>query len=188
MVREDDLIQDIPHLVGPKLFDLDIFIPLMYRHIAPVQCTEVRIPLTPVFKRAYEPADARVRKLLWTCNPNKVLLLIQCSNQTQIRVVKHLMTKHLEAGHKIMLFCDILFALAFYEQWLKRPKIEGDTPDRERQEILQNFRKKKKVGDCVLFSTVGDQSIDLPEADVVIQLALTDGSRMQVNYDLFAQF
>lgn len=36
------------------------------------------------------------------------------------------------------------------------------------------------IGNCVLFSTVGDQSIDLPEADVVIQLALTDGSRMQV--------
>lgn len=72
MVREDDLIQDIPHLVGPKLFDLDIFIPLMYRHIAPVQCTEIRVPLTSVFKRAYETADARVRKLLWTCNPNKV--------------------------------------------------------------------------------------------------------------------
>lgn len=97
----------------------------------------------------------------------------------QIRVVKKLIDLHLEKEHKIMLFCDILFALAFYEHWLKKPKIEGDTADRDRQAILNNFRKKKG-GACVLFSTVGDQSIDLPEADVVIQLALTDGSRMQV--------
>ena len=35
---------------------------------------------------------------------------------------------------------------------------------------MSNFRKKKGGG---------DQSIDLPEADVVIQIALRDGSRMQ---------
>lgn len=36
-----------------------------------------------------------------------------------------------------------------------------------------------------MFSQVGDQSIDLPEAHVVIQLALIDGSRMQVDqFDL----
>eukprot|EP01126_Amoeba_proteus_P042285 TRINITY_DN4592_c0_g1_i4.p1 TRINITY_DN4592_c0_g1~~TRINITY_DN4592_c0_g1_i4.p1 ORF type:complete len:976 (+),score=215.75 TRINITY_DN4592_c0_g1_i4:1181-4108(+) len=168
MVREDDLIPQVPFLVGPKLFDLDIFIPRMYGHIAPVECTEIHVPLTEVFKRAFAAptSNAQIKKLIWICNPNK------------IRVVHSLIQNHLKQGHKIMMFCDILFALSFYEMWLKRPKIEGNTPESDRQAILQNFRKKKG-GDCVLFSTVGDQSIDLPEADVVIQLALTDRSRMQ---------
>lgn len=51
------------------------------------------------------------------------------------------------------------------------PKISGETPTHERASIITNFRQTKG-GDCVLFSTVGDQSIDLPEADVVIQVAL----------------
>jgi len=77
-----------------------------------------------------------------------------------------------------MVFCDNLFCLEFYTEILQRPKIDGATHQDERVRILRNFRESDE-GDCVLFSQVGDQSIDLPEADVVIQVALMHGGRMQ---------
>jgi DNA excision repair protein ERCC-3 len=168
MVREDELIAELPFLVGPKLYELDIFTLRMRGHIAYVECHELHIPLTEEFSQAYSAAEdsSEERRLIYTTNPNKT------------RVCATLIRRHLERGHKIMVFCDSLFALDWYAQMLKRPKICGKVPPEERAEILRHFRSSKG-GDCVLFSKVGDQSIDLPEADVVIQLALLDGSRMQ---------
>jgi hypothetical protein len=36
MVREDELVEEIPFLVGPTLFNLDIFTLRAFNHIAPV--------------------------------------------------------------------------------------------------------------------------------------------------------
>jgi len=77
-----------------------------------------------------------------------------------------------------MVFCDNLFCLNWYTQMLKKPKIDGSTPVDDRYQILQDFRKSENGG-CMLISQVGDQSIDLPEAEVVIQVALMHGGRMQ---------
>jgi DNA excision repair protein ERCC-3 len=167
MVREDSLITDLPNLVGPKIFELDIFTLRMRGHIAYVQCLEMHVPLTPEFNQAYYSASGlEEKRLMYATNPNKT------------RVCHTLIKQHLEKNHKIMVFCDNLFGLEWYTHMLRKPKIDGDTPNEERQKILENFRTTKG-GDCVLFSRVGDHSIDLPEADVVIQVALMDGSRMQ---------
>jgi DNA excision repair protein ERCC-3 len=167
MVREDDLIAELPFLVGPKLYELDIFTLRMRGHIAYVECHELHIPLTDVFAQAYSAAeDSEKRRLIYTINPNKTLV---CAS---------LIESHLSRSHKIMVFCDSLFALDWYAQLLKRPKVFGQIQTEERASILREFRSSSG-GQCVLFSKVGDQSIDLPEADVVIQLALLDGSRMQ---------
>jgi len=167
MVREDDLIQDLPCLVGPKLFELDIFTLRMHNFIAPVDCVELHCPMTDIFARAYLNAkNVEEQRLLYSTNPNKT------------RVVFSLMQYHLEQKHRIMVFCDNLFCLDFYAEILKRPKITGSTLQDDRIRILRNFRESED-GDCVLFSQVGDQSIDLPEAHVVIQVALMHGGRMQ---------
>jgi DNA excision repair protein ERCC-3 len=166
MVREDELVDEIPFLVGPTLYNLDIFTLRSFNHIAPVHCTEITIPMSDVFgQRFLFEEDREVKTMMWTCNPNK------------LRVVYELMCKHVKQNNKVMIFCDNLFALKVYQEILGCPKIQGSTPTAERLQIIKKF--KEDGGNCVLFSTVGDQSIDLPEADVVIQLALTDGSRMQ---------
>jgi len=167
MVREDELIEDLPHLVGPKLFELDIFTLRMHNYISPVQCVELHCPMTETFTRAYASAKTlEEERMLYSTNPNKT------------RVVISLIKSHIEKKHRIMVFCDNLFCLEFYTEILQRPKIDGSTHQDERVRILRNFRESDE-GDCVLFSQVGDQSIDLPEADVVIQVALMHGGRMQ---------
>jgi len=167
MVREDDHIQDLSCLVGPKLYELDIFTLRMHKFIAPVDCTEVYCPMTDIFARAYDTAkSSEERKKLYSLNPNK------------IRVVVSLIHYHLSMKHKIMVFCDTLFCLDFYAEILKRPKMTGSTHQDDRVRILKTFRESEE-GDCVLFSSVGDLSIDLPEAHVVIQVAIRHGGRMQ---------
>lgn len=96
-----------------------------------------------------------------------------------------------------MVFCDNLFALDWYTKMLQKySKVDGSSTHNERMEVINKFKSTKGFyfflylfslsnffslgAHCVLFSQVGDQSIDLPEANVVIQLALVDGSRMQV--------
>eukprot|EP01128_Nolandella_sp_AFSM9_P006454 TRINITY_DN3323_c0_g1_i2.p1 TRINITY_DN3323_c0_g1~~TRINITY_DN3323_c0_g1_i2.p1 ORF type:complete len:563 (-),score=127.36 TRINITY_DN3323_c0_g1_i2:64-1752(-) len=167
-VREDTLIEELPHLVGPKLYELDIFTLRMQNHIAPVHCTEIHCPLTDIFGHAFDNApDARYKRLLYTLNPNKA------------RIVGALIDKHLAQNHKIMIFCDDIFALKVYSTILKKTMVSGSTPTSERERIIGDFIRDAAKGECVLFSSVGDQSIDLPEAHVVIQIALMNGSRMQ---------
>jgi superfamily II DNA or RNA helicase len=54
----------------------------------------------------------------------------------------------------------------------------GETSHQERELYLNQFREAKD-GRVILLSSVGDHSIDLPIADVVIQVAVINGSRMQ---------
>uniref|UniRef100_A0A6B2KZC3 DNA 3'-5' helicase n=1 Tax=Arcella intermedia TaxID=1963864 RepID=A0A6B2KZC3_9EUKA len=166
MVREDELIADLPHLVGPKLYELDIFTLRMHKYISPVECVELHCSMTDSFMRAYSASKSKEEEqLLYSTNPNKT------------RVVWSLINYHIEKKHRIMVFCDNLFCLEFYTSIIKRDKIDGNTTQDERSRILRKFRET--AGECILFSQVGDQSIDLPEADVVIQVALMHGGRMQ---------
>ena len=56
LVREDDMIKDLPYLVGPKLYELDIYTLRMHNHIAPVVCQEIQCPLTKIYQKAYDEA------------------------------------------------------------------------------------------------------------------------------------
>jgi len=61
---------------------------------------------------------------------------------------------------------------------LKKPLIYGETPERERQAILGTFRASDALR-TICISKVGDTSIDLPEANVIIQVSSHFGSRRQ---------
>eukprot|EP01124_Arcella_intermedia_P026424 TRINITY_DN4960_c0_g2_i5.p1 TRINITY_DN4960_c0_g2~~TRINITY_DN4960_c0_g2_i5.p1 ORF type:complete len:1101 (-),score=288.20 TRINITY_DN4960_c0_g2_i5:144-3410(-) len=164
MVREDDLIEDLPHLVGPVLHEVDIFTLRMHKFISPVECVELHCAMPDVFMSAYNSSENREQNLLYALNPNK------------IRVVWSLVKQHQEKKHRIMVFCDNLICLEAYTAIINN-KIDGNTPDEKRSKIFKQFRQNP--GECILISQVGDQSIDLPEADVVIQVALMHGGRMQ---------
>ncbi|KAI2503974.1 ERCC3/RAD25/XPB C-terminal helicase [Fragilaria crotonensis] len=59
-----------------------------------------------------------------------------------------------------------------------KPLIFGNTPERERQAILGTFRTNDALR-TICISKVGDTSIDLPEANVIIQVSSHFGSRRQ---------
>ncbi|CAH7690550.1 hypothetical protein PPACK8108_LOCUS25927 [Phakopsora pachyrhizi] len=71
LVREDDKIDDLNFLIGPKLYEANWMDLAAKGHIANVQCAEVWCPMTPEFYREYLREKSRKRNLLYCMNPQK---------------------------------------------------------------------------------------------------------------------
>lgn len=167
LVREDDLISDLNFLIGPKLYEANWMDLTAQGYLANVQCVEVWCPMTGPFMKEYLMAsNARLKQLLYVMNPSK------------LRAVEFLVRFHEERGDKIIVFSDLVYSLKLYAEMLKKPLIYGETPERERQVILGLFRSTDTIR-TICISKVGDTSIDLPEANVIIQVSSHFGSRRQ---------
>lgn len=168
LVREDDLISDLNFLIGPKLYEANWMDLTASGYLANVQCVEVWCPMTGPFMGEYLKANtnARLKQLLYVMNP------------TKLRTVQYLVNFHEARGDKIIVFSDLVYSLKLYADMLKKPLIYGETPEKERQAILGIFRSTNTVS-TICLSKVGDTSIDLPEANVVIQVSSHFGSRRQ---------
>jgi len=167
LVREDDLISDLNFLIGPKLYEANWMDLTAQGYLANVQCVEVWCPMTGPFMKEYLMAsNARLKQLLYVMNPSK------------LRAVEFLVRFHEARGDKIIVFSDLVYSLKLYAEMLKRPLIYGETPERERQAILGTFRASDALR-TICISKVGDTSIDLPEANVIVQVSSHFGSRRQ---------
>jgi DNA excision repair protein ERCC-3 len=167
LVREDDLISDLNFLIGPKLYEANWMDLTAQGYLANVQCVEVWCPMTGPFMKEYLLAkNARLKQLLYVMNPSK------------LRAVEFLVRFHEARGDKIIVFSDLVYSLKLYAEMLKKPLIYGETPERERQAILGTFRASDALR-TICISKVGDTSIDLPEANVIIQVSSHFGSRRQ---------
>uniref|UniRef100_A0A6M2CVC4 General transcription and DNA repair factor IIH helicase/translocase subunit XPB n=1 Tax=Rhipicephalus microplus TaxID=6941 RepID=A0A6M2CVC4_RHIMP len=166
LVREDDKIQDLNFLIGPKLYEANWLELQNNGYIAKVQCAEVWCPMTPEFYREYLQARACKKLLLFVMNPNK------------FRACQFLIKYHERRSDKIIVFSDNVFSLKHYAIKMNRPYIYGPTSQQERMQILQNFKYNPKVN-TIFVSKVADTSFDLPEANVLIQVSAHGGSRRQ---------
>ncbi|KAK9462969.1 P-loop containing nucleoside triphosphate hydrolase protein [Lipomyces oligophaga] len=166
LVREDDKIDDLNFLIGPKLYEANWMDLASKGHIANVQCAEVWCPMTSEFYAEYLKETPRRRRLLYIMNPRK------------FQACQFLINYHERRGDKIIVFSDNVYALQAYAQKLKKFFIYGSTPQAERMSILQNFQLNPEVN-TIFLSKVGDTSIDLPEATCLIQISSHYGSRRQ---------
>lgn len=168
LVREDERITDLNFLIGPKLYEANWLDLVKGGFIANVQCAEVWCPMTKEFFAEYlKKENSKKRQALYVMNPNK------------FRACEFLINYHERArGDKIIVFADNLFALTEYAMKLRKPMIYGATSHVERTKILQAFKTSKDVN-TVFLSKVGDNSIDIPEANVIIQISSHAGSRRQ---------
>lgn len=166
LLREDDKIDDLNFLIGPKLYEANWMDLSQKGHIANVQCAEVWCPMTSEFYQEYLNANARKRMLLYIMNPSK------------FQACQYLIQYHEKRGDKIIVFSDNVYALCAYALKLSKPFIYGSTPQQERIKILKNFQYNPEVN-TIFLSKVGDTSIDLPEATCLIQISSHYGSRRQ---------
>ncbi len=123
-MREDEKIDELNFLVGPKLYEANWMDLAAKGHIATVQCAEVWCPMTPEFYREYLREKSRKKMLLYCMNPK--------SSRCQF-----LIDYHENRGDKIIVFSDNVFALEAYAMKLKKPFIHGGTAHVERMRILQ---------------------------------------------------
>lgn len=166
LVREDDKIQDLNFLIGPKLYEANWMELQNNGFLARVQCAEVWCPMSPEFYREYLGIATRKRQLFYAMNPNK------------FRACEFLIRFHERRNDKIIVFADNVFALKHYAIKLNKPYIYGPTSQGERLHIIQNFVHNPLVN-TIFISKVGDTSFDMPEANVLIQISSHGGSRRQ---------
>lgn len=167
LVREDGKIELLNEQVGPKLYEAN-WLDLQRRgFIATVSCAEVWCDMTPEFYSEYLKTTTTTSKkrLLYAMNPNK------------FRACQYLVLEHERRGDRVIIFSDNVFALREYADILDKPYIDGAIPQHERMRVLECFKSGKHK--TILLSKVGDTSIDIPEANVIIQIASHFGARRQ---------
>jgi DNA excision repair protein ERCC-3 len=163
LVREDGKEDEVFCLIGPKRYDVPWKVLEDRGFIAQARCTEVRVPLDTACKPAYASATARNKFRVASENPAKV------------RVVQQLILRH-ETG-RVLIIGQYLDQLAELARHVQAPLITGKTPNAERERLYERFRRGEER--ILIVSKVGNFAIDLPDANVAIQISGTFGSRQE---------
>lgn len=163
LVREDGREGDVFSLIGPKRFDAAWKQLEREGYLAPAECVEVRLEMPHADRLHYATLDDRARYRFAATHPIKD------------DMVKRLIDSH--PGEQILVMGVYLDQLERVAGSIDAPLMSGDTPDEEREKLLQQFRQGTLS--TLVVSKVANFSIDLPEASVAIQVAGTFGSRQE---------
>ena len=171
-VRETGSEEEIYTLIGPPIgADWDALFEAGF-----VQEPEVEIRYVPwrdeMARNAYVSADGRERRRLAAENPAK------------IEETRHLLAAH--AGKKALVFVEYLDQGEAIASALDVPFVSGETPHHERNRLFERFRQDHDAAgsgadplDTLVVSRVGDEGIDLPNAELAVVASGLGGSRRQ---------
>ncbi len=163
LIREDGHEEDVFTLIGPKKFDVPWKDLERQGWIATARCIEVRVDL---------PAAEKMHYLSLT--PKKQIRLAY-ENPLKLQVVRELLQKH--SGEQVLIIGQYLTQLEQFSSEFNIPIITGATPNKLRDQLYNEFREGK-INTLVL-SKVGNFAIDLPDANVAIQISGSFGSRQE---------
>ncbi len=163
LVREDGHEADVFSLIGPKRYDAPWRRIEAEGWIAPADCVEVRVTLTPDERMSYATADHDVRYRLAASSESKRDAVIELVEQVR--------------GLPTLVIGQYLDQLEELATRLGCPLITGDTAQGERERLYRQFRTGEI--DLLVVSKVANFSIDLPAARVAIQVSGTFGSRQE---------
>jgi len=163
LVREDGREDEVFSLIGPKKYDVPWKILERQGWIANAHCVEVRLPLEPGAIFEYQSAGSRDQFRIASENPDK------------LPVVERLVKRH--ADDRVLIIGQYLDQLDRLSEALGAPVITGRTPNKERAVLYDRFRS----GDLnlLIVSKVGNFAVDLPDANVAVQVSGTFGSRQE---------
>jgi DNA excision repair protein ERCC-3 len=165
LLREDRKVGDIGFLIGPKLYEANWLDLERVGYLAMACCAEICCDMPLNFYERYLTECSSTRQILCALNPNKA------------RVCDFLIRYHESRGDRILVFSDNVFALRSYATKMTKAFIYGATGSLERMKLLKNFQEHE--GQTLFISRIGDTSIDLPEANVILQISSHYGSRRQ---------
>jgi len=162
-IREDDREKEIYTLIGPPIgTDWDALFDAGY-----VQEPEVEIRYVPwdeeTYQDEYATAERHEKRQLAASNPAKV------------EEVREILADH--PGSKALIFADYIDQGDELADALTVPFVSGEMPHARRERLFSQFRRNER--DVLLVSRVGDEGIDLPDADLAIMASGLGGSRRQ---------
>lgn len=163
LVREDGREDDVFTLIGPKRFDVPWRELERQGWIAQAECSEIRVELPGDQRLEYAVADERAKFRLASENPEK------------IRLVRQLAELH--RTDQVLVIGQYLDQLKAMAEDLGAPLITGQTPTRDREDLYRSFREGSVK--LLVVSKVANFSVDLPDANVAVQVSGTFGSRQE---------
>jgi DNA excision repair protein ERCC-3 len=163
LVREDGRESDVFSLIGPKRFDAPWKDIEAQGYIAPAKCFEIRVSLPDEDRMKYAISDADSRfRLAATANAKLPLL-------------RKLLDKYPQ--EPTLIIGQYLDQIDEVSEALDLPKLTGQTPVVEREQLFADFRSGKIR--ALVVSKVANFSVDLPEASLAIQISGSFGSRQE---------
>lgn len=163
LIREDGKERDVFSLIGPKKYDISWKVLESEGWIATAECIEIRVDMTRNVKMNYALERERKRYRIAAENPIKY------------EIVKKVIERHKE---------DNILVIGMYIAQLKRIAqmfdaeiITGKTQRKERERLYDSFKKGEIK--LLILSKVANFALDLPDANVAIQVSGTFGSRQE---------
>ncbi len=163
LVREDGREADVFGLIGPKRYDVPWRELEKQGWIATAECHEIRVSLTQEERLEYAVAEEREKYRIAAENPIK------------LDVVRHLLDKH--QGDQILIIGQYIDQLKTLAEMLNAPLLTGRTANSQREKLYERFRRGELKR--LVVSKVANFAIDLPDANVAIQVSGTFGSRQE---------
>jgi DNA excision repair protein ERCC-3 len=163
LVREDGREEDVFSLIGPKKFDVPWRELESSGWIAEATCTEVRVSLPEPLRMEYAVAEWRNKYRIASENPAKE------------EIVARLLERY--RGSRVLVIGQYLKQLGRLRKRFGIPLITGQTANNEREDLYNRFRRGE-IRQLIL-SKVGNFALDLPDANVLIQVSGTFGSRQE---------
>jgi len=163
LVREDGLESDVFTLIGPKKFDVPWKVLERQGWIAEAECFEIRLDLPPDIRLDYAVASERDKFRVASENPTKLDILMRLTA--------------VHSQDRVLVMGQYLDQLRLAAEALGAPLITGRTPNQERERLYDAFRSGEIR--TLVVSKVANFAIDLPDANVAIQISGTFGSRQE---------
>jgi len=163
LVREDGLEGDVFSLVGPTKYEVPWKDLERQGWIATAECHEIRVPLDEEDRMEYA-VMSREQKYPFAA-----------SNRKKNELISMLLAKHRE--DEVLIIGQFIPQLEAIAKRIDAPLITGATPVKQREVLFKKFREGE-IRKLVL-SKVGNFSIDLPDANVLIQVSGMFGSRQE---------
>lgn len=163
LIREDGHEKDVFTLIGPKKYDVPWKVLEKQGWIATARCIEIRVDL---------PHSEKMRYL--SLSPKQQIRLAY-ENPYKIPVARELLQRHKD--DKVLILGQYISQIEIFGREFGAPIITGATPNLKRDELYDKFRFGEiKI---LVLSKVGNFAIDLPDANVAIQISGTFGSRQE---------
>ena len=163
LVREDGRESDVFALIGPKRFDVPWKDLERQAWIATASCIELRVPMSAERRMEYALAERRSQFRVAAENPAKMIHL------------RELLARYPDA--RVLVIGAYIDQVETIAKEIGAPLVAGKTPEIERERIYERFRKGELR--CIVLSKVGNFAIDLPDADLLIQVSGAFGSRQE---------
>lgn len=163
LVREDGREADVFSLIGPKKYDVPWRELERQGWIATAECHEIRTGMTEDEQLNYALADEREKYRLAAESPEK------------FNVVRLLAERH--SDDQVLIIGQYIDQLKVLAEELDAPLLMGKTSNKQREILYEQFRRGEIKR--MVVSKVANFAIDLPDANVAIQVSGTFGSRQE---------